>query len=175
MDIYQALTNDHDKLKPLLDQLVHATEVNDETRDLIEEIRDELIPHARAEEAIFYNSLRQIDGAKDVVMHGYGEHAEAEMLLRSIQVMDKVNADFTKAAEKLRDALNHHIAEEEGRIFTVARQVLADEETRQMADAFERLKPEVKEQGFMKNTLDFVANVMPSRFAEPLRSFTHRV
>lgn len=174
MDIYQALKKDHDKLKPLLAQLVKASEVNEDTKAVLEQIRDELIPHARAEEAIFYNSLREIDSAKDLVSHGYTEHAEAETILRSMQAMSSIGIEWTKAAEKLRDALEHHIAEEEGRIFSAARQVLLEEEARQMATAFERLKPEIREQGFMQNTLDMVANMMPQRFSEKLRSFNSR-
>lgn len=175
MLIYEALKTDHDTLKPLLARLVNASEESDESRsDLIKQIRDELIPHSRAEEAVFYNSLRQIDEVKDLAWHGYGEHAEAESMLRTLQVMDKVDADFTAIAKKLKQALEHHIAEEEGKIFSAAKQVLAPEEAEAMADAFEQLKSEVKEESFMQTTLDMIANMMPQRFADRLRAFNHR-
>jgi hemerythrin superfamily protein len=177
MQIYEALVSDHKKIKPLLDQLVKSAKTmdSDKRSHLLNEIRDELIPHARAEEAIFYNSLRGIDEVKDLAWHGYGEHAEAEAMLRTLQVMDTVNADYEKLAVKFRDAIFHHISEEEGKIFNAAKQVLADEEATQMADAFQQLKSEVKDQNFMQNTLDMIANVMPQRFAERIRSLNHRV
>lgn len=175
MLIYEALKKDHDALKPLLERLVQMSQADiDGREELIEQIRDELVPHSRAEEAIFYNSLRSIEPTKDLVMHAYGEHAGAEVMLRTLQAAEKIDANFKKVAKELRDSLLHHIEEEEGRIFESARQVLIDEEARQMAVAFERLKPEVREQSFMQNTLDMIANMMPQRFMAPLRSFNHK-
>jgi hemerythrin superfamily protein len=175
MLIYEALRNDHNELKPLLERLVNSADADAQTRtQLIEQIRDELVPHARAEEAVFYNSLRQIDGTKELVAHGYQEHMEAEMMLRSLQAMEMVDANWTKIARKFRDAIEHHIAEEEGNIFSAAQQVLAPEEAEAMTLAFEELKPQVREGGFVSNTLDMVINMMPPRFAAPLRTFLHR-
>jgi hemerythrin-like domain-containing protein len=175
MLIYEALKNDHDKLKPLLKELVASAKADEGTRErIIQEIRDEIIPHSRAEEAVFYNSLREIDGTKELVVHGYAEHMEAETILRSLQAMEVVNADWTKLAKKLKEDLEHHISEEENEIFPAAKQVLAKEEAEMMAVAFEQMKPEVREGSFMQNTLDLIANVMPQRFSEPLRNFIHR-
>ncbi len=175
MLIYDALKKDHVKLKDLLERLVHSADADDQTRaSLLSEIHDELIPHTRAEEAVFYNSLASIPEGKDLVSSGYAEHMEAETLLRDLQGMEGVGADWTKMAKSLEDALKHHISEEEGRIFQAARQLLADDEARMMGQAFEQMKPEVSEGGFLQNTLDLVANVMPRRFAAPLRSFAHR-
>lgn len=173
MLIYEALKKDHDKLKGLLNELVMLGDQDNKQQatQLIEQIKDELVPHSRAEESVFYNSLRAIDSAKDVIMHSFTEHMEAETLLRTISAMDKIDADFKKSAEKLREAVTHHIQEEEGRIFTVARQLFTQDEARMMADAFEKLKPEVREEGFVRQTLDLVANIMPPRFAASLRTF----
>lgn len=176
MLIYEALKKDHVEVKRLLSQLVKAADADDKTRaKLIEQVRDELVPHARAEEAVFYNSLRSIEIARDLVVHGYEEHMQAEALLRTLQTMEFVKADWTKVAEKLKEAVEHHIKEEEEKIFSAARQLFIQEEARAMAEAFEKMKPEVREGNFMQNTLDMIANMMPERFAKPLREFNHRV
>ena len=175
MLIYDALKKDHVKVLELCDRLIGSADADDATRStLIQQIRDELVPHARAEEAVFYNSLRSIDETKGLVMHGYQEHMMAETLLRSLQATDKVGIDWQQGARKLREALAHHIEEEEGEIFTAAQQVLANEEAEMMGKAFEQMKPEVREDGFMQNTLDMIANVMPQRFVAPLRSFVNK-
>ena len=173
MLIYDALKKDHEKVKALMTELC-SLEAKDDSRrhQLIETIRDELVPHSRAEESVFYNSLRAIDAAKDIVMHGYGEHMEAESLLRALQVADKIDLAWKETARKLKTALEHHIQEEETKIFSVARQLFTKEEAEMMAEAFEQLKPEVKEEGFLRTTLDMVANLMPPRFAASLRTFT---
>lgn len=173
MLIYEVLKNDHEKLKLLLNELMIMEEGSGSRRHaLIEQIRDELVPHSRAEESVFYNSLRSIDAAKDLVMHSYTEHMESEALLRTLQAKDKVDADWRKTAAKLKTALEHHIAEEEGRIFNVAKQLFTENEAEMMAEAFEQLKPEVREGGIVRSTLDMIANIMPERFAAPLRTFT---
>ena len=172
MDIYQALTADHDKLKPLLDQLVEATEHSGDTKRLLDQIKDELVVHARAEEAVFYNSLRESEQGKGEAMHGYKEHAEAEALLQTLRGLKAINIEWKKAAEKLRDALNHHIEEEEGEMFARGRQVFFDQEADQMGEAFLRMKPEIEARSDFQNTLELVANLMPRRFAQPLRRFS---
>ncbi|MBX3022268.1 MAG: hemerythrin domain-containing protein [Bdellovibrionales bacterium] len=173
MDIYQALVKDHRKVQDLLNVLVNLDESDSDVRkELTDKIRDELIPHSRAEEAVFYNSIRAINTAQDLVWHGYEEHMQAEALLRTLQAAEKIDVGFKKTAEKLREALNHHIQEEEERIIPVARQLFTEDEARVMCEAFEEMKPEVREEGIVQTTLDMIANMMPPRLAAPLRTFT---
>lgn len=173
MLIYEVLRKDHDKLKGLLNQLVQLNSGDeDDLVKILDQIDDELIPHARAEESVFYNSLRSIESARPLVLHGYEEHMEAEMLLRDLQVKTEIDADFKKGARKLKHAIEHHIMDEEDKIFDAAKQLLTESEAQMMADAFEELKPQVRESSTLQRTLDVVANLMPARFAGPLRTFT---
>lgn len=171
MEIYQSLKKDHDQIRELLDELVGLKE-NDEFRYvLIEELRDKLIPHARAEESVFYNTLRAVKADKKIVFHGYQEHLEAETLLRGIQVMDKMNLTWKATAKKLRKVLLQHFQHEEAEIFREARVAFTDDEADAMGDAFEQLKPKIEQEGFVKTTVDMVINMMPPRLSDKLRSF----
>jgi hemerythrin superfamily protein len=165
MLIYDALKKDHDEVKGLLSQLLSLSEDDDDGREmLVKQIRDALIPHSRAEESVFYNSLRLFDSAKDEAMHGYKEHMEAEGLLRMLQIRDKIDAEWRETARKLKAALEHHIADEEGPIFSKAKGLFTLEEAEMMGQSFENLKPGIKEEGIVKTTWDMVANLMPPRF-----------
>lgn len=168
MQIYECLKADHDQIKALLDILLRTPEGQDIEKNLIDQIRDLLIPHARAEEAVFYNSLRSVDVARDLVHHGYKEHVEAEALLRMMQAKVKMDMDCLQTASNLRQALEHHIQQEEGSIFTMARSILTEPEAEQMGRAFEALKPKVRQEGLAKTTLDLVMNLMPPRFSKLL-------
>ena len=172
MNIYEALKKDHDEVRDLLKELI-SLEVNDDYRYvLVEEIRNALIPHSRAEESVFYNAIRAVSSDrtdKSEVMHGFKEHLEAETLLRTLQVMDKVNMEWKATAEKLLSALEHHIQEEETEIFSVAKNLFSEEEATSMAQAFEKLKPEVQKQGFVGTTFDMFVNLMPPRLAKGIR------
>ncbi len=173
MTIYETLKKDHDGLKPLLAQLVEQEHGGKSPTALIEKIRDELIPHSRAEEAVFYNSLRTIDGAGELVTHGYMEHMQAEAMLRTLQAIDLVDVKWVSLAQKFKDGIEHHIEEEEGDIFSAARLVLVNEEAEMMAVAFEELKPQIREGSMIQTTMDLIANLMPNRFAAPLRTFVY--
>lgn len=172
MRIYEALKQDHEKVKSLMNQLVSLQEGQTERKtQLLKQIRDELIPHSRAEEAVFYNSMRLLDETKSIAMHGFREHMEAEALLRTLQAQDKMNLDWKATALKLKEALEHHIQEEEGEMFTAAQGLFTDEESIAINNAFQKMKPQVKEEGFMMNTLDMIKNMMPPRLTDALSDF----
>lgn len=175
MQIYDELKNDHLKVLSLLDRLIASADATAEARnELIEKIRDEIVPHSRAEEAVFYNSLRDIDEVKSMVAHGFAEHMEAETYLRALQITGKVGAGWTTTARKLRDALAHHIEEEEGEIFAAAKKVISDEEAEMIGKAFVQMKPQVREEGLMGTTVDMIVNMMPPRFVTSFRNLVSK-
>lgn len=171
MDIYEALKKDHQEVKELLDELIALQEDDDYRYVIIEQIRSHLIPHSRAEESVFYNTLRAVNADKKLVFHGYQEHLEAETLLRSLQVMDKLDFAWKGVATKLREAILHHVQEEETEIFTEARAAFTDEEAIAMCDAFLQLKPKIEKEGFIQTTADMIVNMMPPRLTDKLRSY----
>ncbi|MFP5386173.1 MAG: hemerythrin domain-containing protein [Bacteriovoracia bacterium] len=170
MDIYQVLKNDHDELKEVLNELCSLRNDDDYRFALIDQVRDLLIPHSRAEESVFYNTLRAINADHALKGHGFSEHMAAESLLRSLQAMDKLNASWKGTAEKLRDAVFDHIESEGNEVFAEARSALSPQEADSIGSAFQSLKPKVQEQGVMKNTMDMVINMMPPRFADKIRN-----
>lgn len=171
MDIYEALKTDHVELKQLLSDLIELKDDDDYRFVLMEEIRNALVPHSRAEESVFYNTLRAVNGGKTLVFHGFQEHMEAEALLRTLQAMDKVNREWRPVAVKLLDVITHHIQKEETEVFAEARNAFSQDEAIAMAEAFRKLKPKVMEEGFLKNTADMVINFMPPRLADSIRNF----
>lgn len=170
MQIYDILKKDHEDVTSMLNELVNMSGKGD-PHDLVSRIRDALIPHARAEEAVFYNSLRGFDRAKDRIMHSFSEHLGAEAMLRTLQVKEKIAGDWKKTAKELKAALEHHISEEEGTIFGLAREFFSDDEAEKLGQAFEKMKAETIGEGLMKTSLDLVANLMPPRFTDRFRSF----
>lgn len=162
MVIFEALRNDHNELKVLLSQLMELSDEDIEQRHrLVDLIRDGLIPHSRAEESVLYNSMRLMATAKKIAMHSYREHLEAESLLRMLQVQDKTHLKWRETAGKLREAIEHHIHEEETQIFSVAQALFTKEEAIAMGEAFEKQKQELAHKGFMSTTASMISNLMP--------------
>lgn len=171
MQIYDLLKKDHREIRELLHELIALQDADDYRFILIEEIRNALIPHSRAEESVFYNTIRAVDADKSLTLHAYREHIEAEALLRALQLKEKANFDWRSTAKKLLVALEKHIEEEENYIFVEARNFFSREEAEMMGDAFEKLKPEFVGGGMVKNALDIVVNMMPPRLSDKLRNF----
>lgn len=167
--IYDTLRQDHVTVKGLLTELVGMKEDSPRRGELVQKIADELIPHARAEEAVFYNSLRSVPVINDEAWHGYREHMQAETLLRTLQVAEKLDTGFLTVAKKLKDTVEHHIQEEEGELFRLAEGVVTPEEATQMAQAFTSLKEKVKEKTAIGATFDMIANMMPPRFSSSFK------
>lgn len=164
MNIYDDLKQDHQKVKALLADLSSA-ETAEERRQLVTEIRDLLVPHSRAEEAVLYNTLREFDQSKEVVAHSYQEHVKAETLLRALQVTETVALNWKTGVDKLREDLEHHIEEEEDKVFSAAKRLLAEEEAVQMGKAFRQLKPEIGA-GILSSQVTLMANLMPPRLRD---------
>ena len=171
MNILEVIKNDHDRVRALLTRLINNEESAPEKRsDIIQRIRDEVIPHARAEETVLYNGMRTADGPTDLVYHGFKEHAEIDVLLRALEAVDNYHTKGWKMlAEKLQEELVHHMAEEESDLFPEVRATFDDKQLEEMAIRFKELKPQIREQGVMQNSLDFVANLIPPHIIEQIK------
>jgi hemerythrin superfamily protein len=171
MNIYEVLKKDHVEVLSLVDELISLKDDDDYREILVQQISDALIPHSRAEESVFYNTLRAVNAPKKEVFHGFKEHMEAEAILKTLQAKDKLNMEWKSVARKLKEALTHHIDEEETEIFSIAKEVFTSEEAEAMGEAFVELKPKVEEQSGLGRTADMVINLMPPRLASKIRDF----
>lgn len=172
MNIYDALSKDHRHFEVLLDRLVATSKAdNDQWKSILDELRRDVIAHAHAEEAVFYNPLRELDQGKDLVMHSYGEHAMAETEIRALGAAKMVDANWTSMVEKLNKDLRHHIQEEESRVYGAARQIFSEQEAQQLGVAFERMKVETLKDAdsVLESTIDLIANLLPTRLAGSFR------
>jgi hemerythrin superfamily protein len=172
MTIYEALQNDHRGFEQVLDRLVQASKAGDDSwKPILDELRRGVIAHAHAEEAVFYNALREAGESKGLVMHSYGEHAMAETEMRALGAAKLIDANWTSMVEKLSKDLRHHIQEEETKIFDAARKVFSEEEAQQIGAAFERMKIATAKDGdsMVASTIDLIANLLPPRFTKTFR------
>lgn len=172
MNIYDALSKDHRLFETQLDRLLAQSKADDDQwKTTLDELRRGLIAHAHAEEAVFYNALRETDTAKGLVAHSYSEHAMAEGEIRTLGAAKLVDANWTSLMEKLSKDLRHHIQEEESRVFAAGRQVFSEEEAQRIGAAFERMKVETAKGGdsVLASTVDMIANLLPPRLTESFR------
>jgi hemerythrin superfamily protein len=100
-DAVEILENDHEVIKELLDQLTSAT--NSKRADVLELLKGVLTIHNATEENLVYPAINKVAGSKLESQHLYHETAEADVLFFEL--------------DSLRDAVLHHIDEEENKAF----------------------------------------------------------
>jgi hemerythrin superfamily protein len=116
-DAVEILENDHEVIKELLDQLTSAT--NSKRADVLELLKGVLTIHNATEENLVYPAINKVAGSKLESQHLYHETAEADVLFFELDALLKEGDDeqFARKAVKFREAVLHHIDEEENKAF----------------------------------------------------------
>ena len=141
MDAIALLKADHVKVKKLLTELESTTERGVKTRsELFATIKGELTLHEIVEEEIFYPALKAHPKAKDIVLEGYEEHHVVDVLMGELEALDVSDEKWGAKALVMKENIEHHIEEEEGEMFTKARQVFDRQELVDLGAEMERRK-----------------------------------
>lgn len=143
MDAITLLKRDHDKVKGILDELEPTTERAVKTRtELFATLKSELTVHEIIEEEIFYPTLKQHPKARDIVLEGYEEHGVVDTIMGELEAVSVEDETWGAKAKVMIENIRHHIEEEEGEMFTKARQVFDRDELEQLGRAMETRKAE---------------------------------
>lgn len=90
-------------------------------RKLADKICLALTKHAEVEEEIFYPAVRKaVKGIDDLVDEALVEHAAAKELIEQIMAMDTNDDLFDAKIKVLSEQIEHHVREEEDKIFPQA-------------------------------------------------------
>ncbi|KTC66639.1 DNA nickase [Legionella adelaidensis] len=125
MDIYEYLKMDHRKVDHLF-KLFEKSKSKERQQEIVSFISQELLVHAHSEQETFYKALFQYPETQDIALHGEKEHKEIE---EQIQIINKsLGSHWKEEVLKLKEIVEHHVKEEEGKIFRKAKSVLSDRE-----------------------------------------------
>jgi hemerythrin superfamily protein len=94
-----------------------------------------LYAHERAEEAEVYPAAREAGGAEDVE-HSQKEHLAADQLAEQLGEADPDSAEFGELLDKLMDAVQHHLEEEEKTVLPHMRERMSAERLDELGRAF---------------------------------------
>jgi hemerythrin-like domain-containing protein len=143
MNALTLMEKDHRKLEELLGALEETTERGVKTRQrLFARITDELTAHEDMEERIFYPALRNHPKAKDkeLVLEAYEEHDVVDTLLGELKRLAVSHETWGPKAKVMQENIAHHIEEEEGPLFTQAKQVFSRNELNELGRRMEARK-----------------------------------
>jgi len=80
--------------------------------------------HELIEEQLLYPALASHREARAIVLEGTQEHHVADLLLKELHRMRKNDERWGAKLKVLQESIEHHIQEEERRMFPIARGVL---------------------------------------------------
>jgi hypothetical protein len=145
MDAMKLLEEDHRKVKKLLEEGDKTTEQATKRRtELLNELLMELRIHETIEEEIFYPALEEHAKTKEIALEGYEEHHAVDNIAEELVALDPSDETWGAKFTVMKENIEHHIEEEEGEMFTKARQALDEEELSEIADMMESRRNELR-------------------------------
>lgn len=140
MDIYERLTDDHGKQRGMAAGLAATSGNSAERKRLFEVFCEELEAHAAAEEQTFYAELiAQADG-QDKARHSVAEHKEMADIVEELKNTDMSSSGWLTRFKTLKEAVEHHVDEEEKEVFPLAKTLIADARAAELAGEFDDRK-----------------------------------
>ena len=144
-DPFVLLESDHRRFEDLLKRGEETTERAVKGRtELLRTLTDELNVHELIEEQVLYPALKPHAEARDIVLEGYQEHHVADLLVKELRTLAKDDEKWGAKFKVLKESVEHHIQEEEGKMFRTARGVLNRDELRGIGVRMRALKAELE-------------------------------
>jgi len=145
MDAFILLKNDHKKVAALFEQIEPTTERAIKTREeAFGKLRAELDVHAHIEEKILYPVLKKEGETRDITFEGLEEHHVIKMLLAELAGMKVDSEEWTAKVKVLQENVEHHVEEEETKMFKLGRDVLTKEQIEDLGTQLEAEKNKIQ-------------------------------
>jgi hypothetical protein len=139
------LEADHRRFEEILKQGEETTGRAVKTRTgLLKQLMAALKVHELLEEKILYPALKPHAESHDIVLEGYQEHHVADVLAAELQSLSRTDERWGAKFKVLKESLEHHIEEEEGKMFRIARAVLGRDELTALGARMAALRAEAE-------------------------------
>src|SRR5262245_66477777 len=143
MNVLTILKKDHSTVRSLFNRYSRAGKSAHEKKlEIFEQIRRELQIHSRAEEEIFYPTIKAINGteSRKLVTEALKEHKNVDELLTQISRLKATDKSFDEMIETLFEYVDHHVEQEEGEIFQFVAENYSEEELNDLGAQIEQRK-----------------------------------
>lgn len=153
MNIYEYIQSDHQRILTMFTLLVSTPQQAPEKRAyLMDELRNELLSHMKAELASFYTALANGGEAGTALATAVqADHGSFAQLIEDLAATDPQLESWTAKAQSLRERFALHVSEVEGQGFATAERILDSGSAlslgTKMADLQVKKKREVESDG----------------------------
>ena len=139
MNILEVIAKDHVEFRRQL-AVMTKTAMSDpkKSTETFTALHDHLVAHHEAEEHVLFPELERFEGAKSDVEEAWEEHRAIGLYIEKIKQSHKTERWEAKVAV-LKEMVEHHLKEEEDKVFAAARKNLGDE-AENLGNRFEALE-----------------------------------
>lgn len=106
-------------------------------KKLFETLNEKLSLHMKLEESILYPVAKKIDD--DAVLEAAEEHANVKAMLRKLSGIEASDETFDAKIKVLKELIQHHVKEEETKLFPECKKALAEKELTILAQKMGKL------------------------------------
>jgi hemerythrin superfamily protein len=160
MTIFEALKADHAKAKRTLEDLIELTALGAPPvaaaapakkgapkvtaprtwKEMLGSLKSALLAHDRAEEATFYEALKDRAHLPEFADSRTEEHHAVEALIEGLEKLNPHHHDWQIQLSLLKTQFEAHIDEEETTIFDAVEGAISEDDSYHMAEAFYALR-----------------------------------
>src|SRR5579884_3185446 len=150
VNVLDLLKQDHQTVARLIDQVQQCEPGDERLDDLAQQMAQALTVHAALEESLFYPELRdraEDDEERVDVFEAFTEHDVVKHLISLLKGRHRDDALFKAELQVLGENVKHHVREEESTIFTLARELMDEEELEEIGASAEAEKERLMSSG----------------------------
>jgi hemerythrin-like domain-containing protein len=140
MNAIELLIQDHKEAASMMDQLEIADKGDRSANQTFLQLKDALTLHTQIEEQVFYPALKNHEETSDMIPESIEEHQEVDQILAEMSSLSPGDDEFMDKLMELRDAVEHHVEEEENEMFPKAEQILGQSRLQEMGRQMQQMK-----------------------------------
>ena len=141
-DAIELLEREHRRFEDLLKQGEETTERARATRrELLATLTSELNAHELMEEKVLYPALQAHSETREIVLEGFEEHHVADLIINELGDVATNDEAWGAKFKVLKENIEHHLKEEEGNMFRLARGIFSRQELRELAARMVKIRP----------------------------------
>lgn len=143
MDVLELIKADHRLVESLFSEIENAEDTH-KLYDSFNQLYEVLNVLAEVEKQVFYPAIRNCIDIENLVDAAQKEQNEAKQMLEDVSSLSPTSAEFKAKIRELKQAIQHHIQEEENEVFSQVRQCMSQEERSQLGSEFEVVKSKLQ-------------------------------
>lgn len=141
MDIYSLIKKDHDDTKALMERIM-SSRSSDERLELLNELKQLVLLHAKTEEATWYSALAEFPQLAHKIEHTKEEHDTIEDLFAEVAEVSAQDDKFLIMFGEIKMGLEHHFHEEEDDMFPKSKELISEDQALELGREMKELKDE---------------------------------